>query len=252
MDTGAMNVLAVIPARYGSTRFPAKALAEIDGRTLIQWVWEGTREAKMIQRIIVATDHPEIEKECRRLGAEVAMTSEAHTSGTDRVAEAVGDLQADWILNVQGDEILIRGGILDEFVAQLQRLDVSVGMATLARKITEKGEEKDSTIVKVVTDLQGKAMYFSRAVIPFCRDQDTEVDYWHHLGIYAYRPEVLKKLVNLPPSPLEKIEKLEQLRALQNGIAIQVIATNFVSIGVDTPQDIERVRARLAINHQPE
>jgi len=237
-----MNFLAIIPARYGSTRFPAKALARVEGKSLIQWVWEGTRSSQLIGKVIVATDHPLIQEECQRIGANVVMTSEQHVSGTDRVAEALGTYECDWVVNVQGDEILIQGDILDAWLSQVSKLTPDIGMATLARKITNPVQVLDPSVVKVVSDLRGRALYFSRSPIPHNRDGDVPLEFFHHLGLYVYRPSVLKQLVSLPPSPLELVEKLEQLRALQNGIAIQVMRTGFESIGVDTPEDLERVQ----------
>ncbi|MFH1067615.1 MAG: 3-deoxy-manno-octulosonate cytidylyltransferase [bacterium] len=232
------DVIAVISARYGSTRFPGKALALLKGKPMVEWVWRKVTSAKKINRVIVATDDRRIADVIERAGGEAKMTSKDHPSGTDRTAEAVRGLEAAWILNVQGDEPMIEGWALDEFVEKLGQTE----MATLARKIEETGAENDPNVVKVVTDAQGCALYFSRAAIPFRRDAGAAaVDYWHHLGIYAYRPATLQKFVSLPPSRLEQIEKLEQLRALENGIEIQVIRTTLKVIGVDTPEDLKRV-----------
>lgn len=234
-------IIAVIPARYGSTRFPAKALALIKGKPMIQWVWEKVRGAKKIQQVIVATDDARIADTVKTFGGEVKMTSKKHPSGTDRVAEAIKGLEADWIVNVQGDEPMIEGKALDNFIENFG----DAQMATLARKLEKAGEENDTNVVKVVTDSQGNALYFSRAPIPYRRDPNTTVEYWHHLGIYAYKPATLQKFVSLQPSKLEQIEKLEQLRALENGIAIRVIPTNLKPIGVDTPEDLKQVEKLL-------
>jgi 3-deoxy-manno-octulosonate cytidylyltransferase (CMP-KDO synthetase) len=243
MDCPIMSsIVAIIPARYGSTRLPAKAIASIHGKPLIQWVWEGVKSSKKIDRVIIATDDERIEQAAKSFGAEVVMTSPDHHSGTDRVAEVAKNIDAEWIINIQGDEPLIRGDILDDMISKLGPYE----MATLARKIDQPGEEKNPNIVKVVSDLSGRALYFSRTPIPYLRDQDQRVTYWHHLGMYAYRKETLLKLVQFPPSPLEQIEKLEQLRALQNGIAIQVIPTTLFVIGVDTPEDLKAVEQYLS------
>ncbi|MDR2463623.1 MAG: 3-deoxy-manno-octulosonate cytidylyltransferase [Verrucomicrobiales bacterium] len=234
------NVVAVIPARFASTRFPGKMLADVKGKPLIQRVWEGVSASALIGRVIVAADHQRIFDAARSFGAEVVMTDPALPSGTDRVAAVTASLSADWIVNVQGDEPLMRGEVLDEFVS---RLSPNFEMATLARRLAADSEAiHDPNVVKVVSGLSGRALYFSRSAIPFHRDADGEApEYWQHLGIYAYRPVTLRRLVALPASPLECVEKLEQLRALQNGVAIQVLPTNLEAIGVDTPEDLRRV-----------
>lgn len=239
-----MNV-AVIPARLASTRFPRKVLAPLCGKPLIQWVWEGVRGAKTIARVAIATDAEEIADAARGFGAEVVLTDPELPSGTDRVAKAVEQLgweDANWIVNVQGDEPLITGDVLDLLVGKLNEVGASFEMGTLARPL-DPADLHNPNVVKVVTALSGRALYFSRAAIPFCRDpaQAGTAAYWHHLGIYAYRPEVLERLVGLPPSELEQVEKLEQLRALQHEVALKVIPTTFRSVGVDTPEDLEKV-----------
>ena len=238
-STTGHEVWAVIPARYASTRFPRKMLADIKGKPLIQRVWEAVSSARKIKKVIIATDHEEIYKVACGFGAEVRMTDPELPSGTDRVAAVTRDSKAEWIINVQGDEPLMRGGVLDEFVAGLQGFE----MATLARKISNPEDVNNPNVVKVVTDFKGRALYFSRAAIPCRRDagDSVPVEYWQHLGIYAYRSGVLQALVKLPPAPLELAEKLEQLRALQNGIAIQVLPTSLETVGVDTPEDLQRV-----------
>ncbi|MFZ5807407.1 MAG: 3-deoxy-manno-octulosonate cytidylyltransferase [Verrucomicrobiota bacterium] len=235
------TVIAVIPARYASTRFPGKPLAMLKGKPLIEWVWRRAKESKKIARVLVATDDARIADAVKKFGGEVKMTSAKHPSGTDRIAEAVRRIQADWIINLQGDEPLIMGKELDAFISQFGKEKI----ATMARKIDVAGEENNPNVVKVVFDAKKRALYFSRSPIPFRRDADIAVEYWHHLGIYAYTPEILKKIVKLPPSSLEKIEKLEQLRFLENGIAIRVIPTTLKSVGVDTPEDIQRVESFL-------
>ncbi len=235
--TSQKTVWVVIPARHASTRFPGKMLADIKGKPLIRRVWEVVGTARSVSRILIATDHEDIFNAARDFGAEVHMTSPELSSGTDRVAAVTVGCRADWIVNVQGDEPMMRGEILDEFIGALGDFP----MATLARKITDPDDILNPNVVKVVSDFAGKALYFSRSQIPYPREPGAAVEHWQHLGIYAYRPEVLQKLVKLPPSPLEQAEKLEQLRALQNGIAIQVLPTNLESIGVDTPEDLKRV-----------
>lgn len=234
------GIIAVIPARYGSTRFPGKMLALLKGKPLIEWVWRRVHNAKRIDRVIVATDDEKIAQAVKEFGGEARMTSPDHPSGTDRIAEAMKDLDAEWIINVQGDEPMMESWALNEFVGALGQEE----MATLARQIG-KEEAQDPNVVKVVMNFQGQAIYFSRAPIPFQREENMSIEYWHHLGIYAYRPAVLQKMVSLPPSFLERAEKLEQLRALENGIAIQVIPTTLKAVGVDTPEDLKRVEQLL-------
>jgi 3-deoxy-manno-octulosonate cytidylyltransferase (CMP-KDO synthetase) len=233
------TIIAVIPARYASTRFPGKMLADIKGKPLIQRVWEGVASSALITRVIIATDHEQIFSAAGNFGAEVVMTEPDLPSGTDRAAAVTREVVADWVINVQGDEPLMRGEILDDFIS---RLSPGFEMATLARQLPANSEAvHDPNVVKVVSGLDGRALYFSRAAIPYKRDVNGEAEYWQHLGIYAYKPATLQKLVALTMSPLEKAEKLEQLRALQNGVAIQVLPTSLEAIGVDTPEDLQRV-----------
>jgi 3-deoxy-manno-octulosonate cytidylyltransferase (CMP-KDO synthetase) len=236
------SICAVIPARYASSRFPGKMLAPLLGKPLLQHVWENVRTATAVSRVLIATDDERIRAAAAAFGAEAVMTDPALPSGTDRIAAATRGIQADGFLNVQGDEPLVTGAVLDAFIAALDGVSP---MATLARRITDPAALASPDVVKVVTDLQGRALYFSRAPIPHVRDASDHAEHWHHLGIYLYRPPTLRHLVTLPPSPLELAEKLEQLRALQNGIAIQVVPTTVEMIGVDRPEDLQRVTARL-------
>jgi 3-deoxy-manno-octulosonate cytidylyltransferase (CMP-KDO synthetase) len=233
-----MRIIAVIPARFGSTRFPGKMLHLIAGKTLLQWVWEGVVASPRVDSTIIATDDERIAETASLFGATVRLTRPDHPSGTDRVAEVAHGLCCDWVLNVQGDEPLISPEVLDPF---LDHLNPNFGMATLARPLLDPAHFHDPNVVKVVTGREGTALYFSRSAIPFDRDGVGHVPALQHLGIYAYRPHILQHFVSLPPSELEQAEKLEQLRALQNGIAIQVMTTSFEAIGVDTLEDAERV-----------
>lgn len=236
------NVCALIPARYASSRFPGKMLAPLLGKPLLQHVWENVHAAATVSRVLIATDDERILSAANAFGAEAVLTDPALPSGTDRIAAASSGISADWFLNVQGDEPLITGDVIDRFIAAV---DGSCPMATLARRITDPAALASPDVVKVVSSLDGRALYFSRAPIPYVRDAGDTAPHWHHLGIYLYRPDTLRRLVSLPPSPLELAEKLEQLRALQNGIAIQVVPTTVESIGVDRPEDLQRVAARL-------
>jgi len=233
------RVVAVIPARKASTRFPNKPLAPILGKPLIQWVWEGAKESTLITKVIVATDDESISKTAQDFGADVVMTRTDHLSGTDRVAEVALKENADWFINLQGDEPLIRGSILDEIVKGLRP---EYGMATIATPLRNQNELHQPDIVKVSIDSNGNALGFCRIV------DENEKNQWshQHVGLYAYSPETLQRLINLPPSEGEKRERLEQLRALENGIAIQVLTLNFRFIGVDTPGDVPRAERALA------
>lgn len=234
-----MKIIAVIPARYGSTRFPGKPLASIAGKPLLQWVWEGAKQSRHIGRVLVATDDARIAKVAKDFGAEVIMTRSDHPSGTDRIAEATQNLQADWILNLQGDEPLITGEFLDTWI---ESLDLKFGMATVAIPLREVSDLDRPEVVKVCWDTTGKAIGFRRTLT-----KNDGQDWQHqHVGLYAYRPDILKKFVSLPPSEGEKREKLEQLRALENGIAVQVVPLTFLSVGVDTPGDVTRAERALA------
>jgi 3-deoxy-manno-octulosonate cytidylyltransferase (CMP-KDO synthetase) len=233
------RVVAVIPARKASTRFPNKPLAPILGKPLIQWVWEGANESTLITKVIVATDDESICKTAQDFGADVVMTRTDHISGTDRVAEVALKEKSDWFINLQGDEPLIRGSILDEIVKGLRP---EYGMATIATPLRNQEELHQRDVVKVSIDPNGKALGFCRTV-----DESDKNQWSHqHVGLYAYSPETLQRLVKLPPSEGEKRERLEQLRALENGIAIQVLTLNFKSIGVDTPGDVPRAERALA------
>jgi 3-deoxy-manno-octulosonate cytidylyltransferase (CMP-KDO synthetase) len=238
----------VIPARYASTRLPGKALIEIAGKPMIQWVYERSR-ASRASEVIVATDDARIVDAARRFGALVEMTSPTHQSGTDRIAEvarARGWRATDVIVNVQGDEPLMPHALIDQ-VAGLLLDNTDAGMATLASPLGRIEELLDPNIVKVVADGQGRALYFSRAPIPCDRDnRDTFAHGRRHVGIYAYRVSALLKLASLAPTPLEQLEKLEQLRALENGIGIRV-ADAVVKPGADvnTKEDLDRAAAAL-------
>ncbi|MFC2164446.1 3-deoxy-manno-octulosonate cytidylyltransferase [Acidobacteriota bacterium] len=225
----------IIPARYGSRRFPGKPLAEILGKPMIQWVYEGAKQANSLKNVIVATDDDRIVQACNAFGAEVWMTSPSHSSGTDRVAEVACQIESPIIINIQGDEPLLRGESLDRLVDALQ--DESTPMATLAIKVDDLSLIVDTNIVKVITDNDGFALYFSRSGLPFQAS-----DYFlQHVGIYGYQQEFLLEFSQWPPSRLEKAEKLEQLRALEKGNRIKVLLSPHSTLSVDTPQDIIKV-----------
>ena len=237
-----MKAIAVIPARLASTRLPRKILREIAGRPMLFHVYEAARACSELQDVIVATDSEEIAAVCRRNGWHCRLTSPAHRSGTERVHEVAQAIGADVYVNVQGDEPLARREHLDVLLKLMQRDDVMVG--TL--KTPCSAEDVDNpNAVKVVTALDGRALYFSRATIPFDRDASGEVRYYKHLGFYAYRRAALDAFCAWPESALERSERLEQLRFLDHGAAIHVAETPFDTVGVDTEDDLQRVEAIL-------
>ncbi len=238
-----MKTIGIIPARYGSTRFPGKPLADILGKPMIQHVWERASQAKTLEKVIIATDDERILKKAKEFGAEAVLTSPSLSSGTERVADAVKDLEVDIVANIQGDEPLIEPKAINEAIESLVN-DPKIPMATLAYKTTKKEEIRDPNVVKVVFDKDNLALYFSRFPIPFSKEYSSL--FYKHLGLYIYRKEFLAKLIQLGPSPLEKIEGLEQLRVLASGYRIKVVETEYDSIGVDTPEDLERVRALVS------
>jgi 3-deoxy-manno-octulosonate cytidylyltransferase (CMP-KDO synthetase) len=242
------SVALVIPARWGSTRFPGKILHPIAGKPLIRHVWERCLLAKGITRFLIATDDRRVAKVCRAFGAEVVMTSADHPSGTDRIAEATATLRGiTHVINVQGDEPLIDPGLIGLLASTLRRNPL-IPMITAATPLDDSDEADDPNCVKVVLTVKNEALYFSRSRIPFHRDASdskSAVTPLLHLGIYGYRRDILRKLVRLAPTPLEQCEKLEQLRPLGHGIPIRVVITGHRGIGVDTPSDAVRVERLL-------
>ncbi len=247
-----MRVTAVIPARFASTRFPGKPLADILGKPMIQRVYERTAQCGAVDQVIVATDDARICDAVRSFGGEVRMTRDDHPTGTDRLAEVAENIEADLIVNVQGDEPLIDPRMIEAAVAPL-RQDAAVPMGTLKSPIATVEEFTNHNVVKVTTDLKGFALTFSRSPIPHPRDVGAAelVDSgqaFKHIGLYVYRRDFLLAYPRLPLTPLEQLEKLEQLRALEHGYRIRVVATDLVSQGVDTPEDLEQVKAALRLS----
>ncbi len=246
-----MTFSVVIPARYASTRLPGKALADIGGKPMIQHVVDRANQSAA-DRVIVATDDARIADVLRDADCEVCMTRADHVSGSDRLAEVVtllGLSDDEVVVNVQGDEPLIPSRLIDQVAESLARARHAV-MSTAAKAIEDDADILNPNVVKVVFARNGQAMYFSRAPIPFARDERT-ASAWHHIGIYAYRAGYLRRYPELPASAIETTESLEQLRVLDNGDAIMVEQVDyFTGIGVDTPQDLERARAMLAANEQ--
>lgn len=242
------SILGVIPARFASTRFPGKPLVRIAGKPMIQWVWERASRSRQISRLAVATDDERIAEAARAFGAEVVMTRPDHVSGTDRAAEAAAAAGAPVIVNIQGDEPLIDTAAIDLAIATLLD-DPGCQMATLKKRLTRPEDIANPHVVKVVTALDGRALYFSRAPIPASRG--TPAGYWKHIGLYVYRRQLLLAYPTLPRGPLEQAEQLEQLRALENGIPIRVAETDYDTVGVDTPEDLEAVLDVLKRNISP-
>lgn len=237
-----MRIIGVIPARYSSTRFKGKVLADLNGKPMIQHVWERAKESRFLDEVLIATDSQDVVARAQDFGAQVVLTSDQHPSGSDRVAEAVKPLDVDIVINIQGDEPLIKPQAIDD-LAQAIKDDPECLMATLIKALTHESDLMDTNVVKVVIDQHHNALYFSRLPIPYDRDKIgfKSVGYFKHLGIYAYRKEFLLKFIQFPKAHLESIEQLEQLRVLSAGYKIKTILTDFETIGVDTPYDLARV-----------
>jgi 3-deoxy-manno-octulosonate cytidylyltransferase (CMP-KDO synthetase) len=249
-----MSVVAIIPARYGSTRLPGKPLADIGGKPMIQHVYESALKARELDRVVVATDDRRVEQAVRSFGGEVMMTSKHHASGTDRLAEVARKIRADWLVNVQGDLPFIRSDTIVRAIRPLRR-DRTIPMGTVCTAIYEEEEWRNANIVKVLTDRVGFALYFSRSPIPYVRNSvidpyhkkraDRRVWGYRHLGLYVYRRDFLLKFARLRPTALEQIESLEQLRALENGYRIYVAEVDESGVEVDTPADLKKAERYL-------
>ena len=237
-----MKTIAIIPARLASTRLPRKMLRLIAGKTLLQWVYQAVRRSPLLHDAIIATDSDEIMNLCRERGWNATMTSASHRNGTERVQEIAQSVAADVYLCVQGDEPLTRPEHIRALVDIMKSQDVQVGTLKVAAR---QMDIQNPSAVKVVTDSAGRALYFSRAAIPFDRDKTGTATYYKHLGFYAYRRAALDRFVRWPESCLESSERLEQLRFLENGVPIQVAETQYDTIGVDTEDDVKRVEAML-------
>jgi len=236
-----MDAIAVIPARLGSTRLARKVLRDIAGRPMLAHVYQAARASRLLRDVVVATDAEEVQALCVANGWTCKMTSAAHRSGTDRVHEVAGSIAAEVYVNIQGDEPMVRAEHLGALLALMN--DPSVLVGTLKTPLVAT-EAQNPNVAKVVTDLAGRALYFSRSAIPFDRD-GAGVQYFKHLGLYAYREPALDKFCALPESSLERSERLEQLRFMENGIAIHVAETPYDTVSVDTEDDLKRVEALL-------
>ena len=238
-----MDAIGIIPARYSSIRFEGKLLADLCGKPVIQHTWENAKRSKAIDDLIIATDDKRIYNIAKGFGANVVYTSLGHKSGSDRLTEVASSIDAKVVVNIQADEPLLHPTMIDDVVSPLLK-NKSIQMATLCHKIKEAKDIVDPNVVKVVTDRNGFALYFSRSPIPYERESDSpeqsKVDYYKHIGIYAYMKDFLFTFKSLPQSRLEKIEKLEQLRVIENGYKIKVIETRFDTVGIDTPDDLQK------------
>lgn len=237
-----MRFVGVVPARYGSTRLPGKPLLEFAGKPLIQWVYENARRSGLLSRVVVATDDERIRAAVLSFGGEAVMTRPDHASGTDRVAEVAAGVDADVFVNIQGDEPLIAAATIDAVCGAFLD-DSGLLIATAKMRLEDPEEAARQQVVKVVADAEGRALYFSRSLIPFPRRQPAA--FYKHVGIYGYRKSFLLGLASLAPSSLEQAECLEQLRFLENGYRIKVVEVFSDSMGVDTPEDADRVRRLL-------
>ena len=243
--SGKHHILGIIPARWASTRFPGKPLHLIAGKPLVQHVWERCQQCNLLDNVVVATDDTRISEACQSFGAEVAMTSSEHPTGTDRIAEAASSRpEATHIINIQGDEPLIDPALIDQLGQSLLD-DAGVSMATAANPISDDALMADPNVVKVVMAQNGDALYFSRSAIPYRRAESPALKLYRHKGIYAYRRDFLEKFVTWEPSPLELAESLEQLRALENNARIKVLITDDESPGVDTLEQAQQIEALL-------
>ena len=245
------KIIGIIPARWGATRFPGKALHLIAGKSLIQRTWERCREARKLDGVIIATDDLRIAEAAFAFGAEVAMTRDTHQSGTDRIAEVAARLgkKVGHVINIQGDEPTVSPALIDLLAGALRR-DSSLKMVTAANVLTDPDEIANPNCVKVVLAKNGDALYFSRSVIPHSfgasADLFSGTTYHRHQGIYGYERRFLARFVRWKPSGYEQAERLEQLRALEHGVRVRVFVTEHLSLGVDAPEDVARVEQRLA------
>ena len=237
-----MIIVAVIPARYAATRFPGKLMQMLGNKTIIRHVYDNTVSTGLFNDVFVVTDSDIIYKEIKDNGGKVIMSKKEHESGSDRIAEAIAEMNIDVIVNVQGDEPFIKKEPLEKLVRLFN--DDSIQVASLMRKIS-KEEAANPNNVKVVTDKSGYALYFSRSIVPYQRDEKMNVEYFLHVGVYAYKKDALITFTKWPQSSLEKIEKLEQLRYLENGIKIKMAETDYNNIAIDTPEDLERAKSSL-------
>ena len=237
-----MKIIAVIPARYQASRFPGKLMQVLGEKTVIATTYQNVVETGLFDEVFVATDSEIIFKEIIKIGGNAVMTGE-HETGSDRIAEAVRDIECDIVVNVQGDEPFLKTEPLKQLISVFNDdFEEKISLASLKIQLKESEEIRNPNNVKVITDNNGFALYFSRSVIPFQRELSYDVKYYKHIGVYAFRKEALLKFSSLEMTPLEISEKLEQLRYLENGMKIKMVETDFVGIGIDTPEDLEKAK----------
>ncbi|MFA5038260.1 MAG: 3-deoxy-manno-octulosonate cytidylyltransferase [Candidatus Omnitrophota bacterium] len=245
-----MNAIGVIPARYGSVRFEGKVLADLLGKPMLQHVWENARKAKSLDDVIVACDDERIKVAVEGFGGKAVMTAKAHTSGTERIAEAVGEMDVKVVVNIQGDEPLIHPSMINDVATTLLN-NPQLNVATVMKRIEHEEEIADPNVVKVVVNKKAQALYFSRCPIPFVREEEPGMRVHNkHIGLYGYTKDFLFIYKNLPVSRLESFEKLEQLRILENGYSIRVVETKHETIGVDTREDLEKVKQWMLLRNK--
>ena len=237
-----MKIIAVIPARYNASRFPGKLMQELGGKTVIATTYKNVLETGLFSDVFVATDSEIIFDEIKNIGGNVVMTGE-HETGSDRIAESVQSIDCDIVVNIQGDEPFLKTEPLKQLMEVFETDDKKeISLASLKIKLHEKEEVENPNNVKVITDLQGFALYFSRSVIPYHRETSLQAEYYKHIGVYAFRKEALLKFSKLEMTPLEKLEKIECIRYLENGMKIKMIKTDFVGVGIDVPEDLEKAK----------
>lgn len=260
-----MNAIGVIPARWGSSRFAGKVLAEVAGKPIIQHVWENAKKAKLLDDLIIATDNERVVSVVEKFRGKVVYTSPKQPSGSDRIAEVVNPIDVKIVVNIQGDEPMVKAIMIDNLVTALEK-DEEAEMATIVKKITDKNDVLDPNVVKVVLDRKGRALYFSRSPIPYVRGEEPHTSifnpmswfpdsnvgseklhlgFYKHIGLYAYTKDFLFTYTNLPFSKLEHAEKLEQLRALEHGFKIITVETDIDTVGIDTPEDLVKLKRIL-------
>jgi 3-deoxy-manno-octulosonate cytidylyltransferase (CMP-KDO synthetase) len=238
-----MKAIALIPARYGATRFKGKLLAELKGKSVIRHTYDATVATGLFNDVIVVTDSDEIYKEISDNGGKAMMSKGEHESGTDRIAEAARELKADVIMNVQGDTPFVKREPLQQLLAQFNDPQVQVG--SLMQLLTDQELIDDPNYVKVCVDKNSNALFFSRSVIPYPRNKNISIPYYEHIGVYAFRKKALLDFTGWPVSPLEDAEKVECLRYLENGVAMRMVVTGFLGIEIDTPEDLEKAERLL-------
>lgn len=240
-----MKIIAVIPARYEASRFPGKLMQKLGEKTVISTTYENVVKTGLFSDVFVATDSEIIFNEIKSNGGKAVMTGQ-HETGSDRIAEAVENINCDIVVNVQGDEPFLKTEPLKQLMEVFQHdLNKKISLASLKIKLQNQEDIENPNHVKVITDLNGFALYFSRSVIPYHREKSIDAEYFRHIGVYAFRKEALLKFSRLPMSPLEQLEKIECIRYLENGMKIKMIETDFVGVGIDVPEDLEKARAIL-------